>query len=328
MIKTIIIGFGNVGRALLHELLKHSEFDIAGLASSRGAVIIENQRDLEEALGLAKKKYKLDKHSAFRENMTSLELASETNAELAFIAIPPSYVSGEPNRSIYYGLLDSGVSIVTADKTVLAREYVDIKRYARDKDLFIGYRATVAAGTPVLDVARGLRSRGVERIRAVLNATTNYILSLIEQGLSFSEAVERSIREELAEPDPRIDTHGWDPAAKLAITLSELGLRTTLQDIERVPLETIPDEEVRKAIREGYRIKYIAEALIKENRYTIRPARIKINDRLATVTGHINIVEFTLENEKIIIEGPAGPAWRTAKVMITDALEYLENRKI
>ncbi len=324
MIETVIIGFGNVGRVLLQELSRLEEFSVVGLASSRGAVILERPGDLREALELAVRKYKLDKHSSFREGMNSLELVSETSAELAFIAIPPSYASGEPNRSIYYGLLDRGASIITADKTVLAREYMSIKKYAREKNLFLGYRATVAAGTPVLDVARGLRGRRVERVRAVLNATTNYILSLVEQGLGFSEAVERSIKEELAEPDPRIDTHGWDPAAKLAITLSELGLETTLQDIERTPLETVSDEEVRKAVQEGYRIKYIAEALIEEKKYMIRPAKIRINDRLATVSGHINIVEFSLENEKITIEGPAGPAWRTAKVMITDALEYLE----
>lgn len=327
MIKTIIIGFGNVGRALLLELLRLRELSVVGLASSRGAVIIRGQRDLEEAVELAKNKYKLDKHHSFIKGMDSLELVSKTNAELAFIAIPPSYASGEPNRSIYYGLLDNRVSIITADKTVLAREYTSIKNYAEEKNLFLGYRATVAAGTPVLDVARGLRGRSVERIRAVLNATTNYILSLIEQGSSFNEAVEKSIREELAEPDPRIDTHGWDPAAKLVITASELGYNASLEEVNRTPLESVSEDEVRRAPREGYRVKYIAEALLGEKKYVVKPLKIPLTSRLAGVSGHINAVEFWLENEKIVVEGPAGPAWRTAKVMVTDALEYIERTR-
>jgi len=65
--------------------------------------------------------------------MDSLELAVETSAELAFIAIPPSYESGEPNRSLYYGLLDNDLSIITADKTVLALEYRNIKQYVQRK---------------------------------------------------------------------------------------------------------------------------------------------------------------------------------------------------
>ncbi len=327
IVKTVIIGFGNVGRALLKELVKIKEFNIVGLASSRGAVIVQDNKDLKETLLIAKKKQKLDKHSKFIEGLKSIELAKETNAKLAFIAIPPSYETGEPNRRIYYGLTDLGVSIVTADKTVLAREYIELKNKVHEKGLFIGYRATVAAGTPILDVARGLRGRGVERIRAVLNATTNYILSLMEEGLSYREAVEKAIEEELAEPNPQVDTHGWDPAAKLAITVSELGTPITIMDVIREPLETIPEEEVRRAIGEGYRIKYIAEAILGEEKYIVHPAKIKREDRLANVSGNINVVEFTLENEKVVIEGPAGPAWRTAKVMVTDAIEYLETRK-
>ena len=327
IVKTVIIGFGNVGRALLKELVKIKEFNIVGLASSKGAVIVRDNKDVNEALLIAEKKQKLDKHSKFIEGLTSIELAKETSAELAFIAIPPSYETGEPNRRIYYGLIDLGVSIVTADKTVLAREYVELKNKVYERRLFIGYRATVAAGTPVLDVARGLRGREVERIRAVLNATTNYILSLIEGGLSYREAVEKAIEEELAEPNPQIDAHGWDPAAKLAITVSELGTPITIMDVIREPLETIPEEEVRRAIREGYRIKYIAEAILGEETYIVHPAKIKREDKLANVSGNINVVEFTLENEKVVIEGPAGPAWRTAKVMVTDAIEYLETRK-
>ena len=98
-------------------------------------------------------------------------------------------------------------------------------------------------------------------------------------------------------------------------------------DVIREPLETIPEEEVRRAIGEGYRIKYIAEAILGEEKYIVHPAKIKREDKLANVSGNINVVEFTLENEKVVIEGPAGPAWRTAKVMVTDAIEYLETRK-
>ena len=63
-------------------------------------------------------------------------------------------------------------------------------------------------------------------------------------------------------------------------------------------LETILEEEIRYAIRRGYRIKYIAEAIIDENKYSVHPMKISQNDRLAAAYGYINVVEFYLENEK------------------------------
>ena len=297
-IDVIIVGFGNVGRALFQELTRYKEFHVAGLASSKGAVLLRNRESFQEALNLAEKGFKLDSHSSFHSGMNSIELAVETGAELAFIAIPPSYESGEPNRSLYYGLLDNGLSIITADKTVLALEYRNIKQYVQKRGLFLGYRATVAAGTPVLDVIRGLKGREISLIRAVLNATTNYILSLIEKGLTYKEAISKAIEERLAEPNPYIDIDGWDPAAKLAIMLSEIGIPITIHDVYRESLETILEEEIRYAVRRGYRIKYIAEAIIDENKYSVHPMKMGQNDRLAAAYGYINIVEFYLENEK------------------------------
>ncbi len=328
-VPVVVVGFGNVGRALVLELVEgpYSRlFDLVGVVSSRGAVVICDEDGLQEVVSLAKKGEKLDKHRGFSDGVGAVEAASEAGAELAFIAIPPSYHTGEPNRSIYYGLAGKGVSIVTADKTVLAHEYDKFKKFIAEKGLFLGYRATVAAGTPVLDVARGLRGRQIRRVRAVLNATTNYILTLVEKGMSYSEAVEKAIKEQLAEPDPTIDTHGYDPAAKIAITVSELGYTTSIRDVERLPLDTINEEDVRKALREGYRYKYVAEADLEEKKLIVHPVKLKETDRLARASGITNIVEFILEDSPVIVEGPAGPAWRTAKVMITDALEYIDSR--
>jgi homoserine dehydrogenase len=191
-----------------------------------------------------------------------------------------------------------GSSIITADKTVLALEYDKVTSYASRKGLFIGYRATVAAGTPVLDVARGLRARDAEYIRAILNSTTNHILTLIEKGLTYRDAVEKAVEEKLAEPDPRIDTHGYDPGAKLAILLSELGYTKSLNDVIREPLEEISEEEVKKALSRNHTYKYIVEAYIKDKKYIVHLIELERTDPLANIKGIINRVAFFLEGEK------------------------------
>ncbi len=322
-VKASIIGFGNVGRSLLRELLKLDSVEVVSASSSRGSVIIEDKGDLDRLKDLASTGARLDSHPSFIEGLGPLEAVSRAGAELAFIAIPPSYETGEPNRSIYTSLVELGVSIITADKTVLAKWYSEFMERARGR-VYVGFRATVAAGIPAIDSARGLRGRGVEVVEAVLNSTTNYIITLVEGGLSYSEAVEKAIREELAEPDPRVDTHGLDPAAKLAILLSVMGYSVSLDDVERVPLEeALSSVEAVERLRRGEVLRYIAWGRPGEGVYRVEPRWLPKNHPLAGVSGIYNGILYRLENERIYLEGPVGPAWRTARVMVTDLLEYM-----
>ena len=160
MYSAILVGFGNVGRHVAEELdgLEGS-VTVSGALSSRGGVVFRNRSEFKELLRLAEGGEKLDNHPSFVEGLTLKELINEASPDIAFITIPPNYRGGEPNRSIYYTLVREGISVIMADKTVLALEYRDFMKYAASKGVFVGFRATVAAGTPMTDVARGLRGR-------------------------------------------------------------------------------------------------------------------------------------------------------------------------
>ena len=328
-VRAAIIGFGNVGRAVVRESSRGygPPIRFVAAASSRGAVVIRSRSDEEALLKLGEAGERLDRHPAFVEGLGGIDAVSESGAELAFIAIPPSYERGEPNESIVKALLEQGISVVTADKTVLARGFREAMELAAEHGAFLGFRATVAAGTPATDVARGIAGRPIRRVSAVLNATTNYILTLVEQGLGVSEAIKRAVDEQLAEPDPRVDTHGWDPAAKLAIFLSAAGVYRRLGEVTRIPLDTISAEEVREALSQGYRVKYLALADLERGELSVKPVRLPATSFLASISGIYNAIEVELENEVIRLSGPAGPAWRTARVMLTDAIEYTWFRK-
>ena len=326
-IRVFLVGFGNVGRSLGKILLSNPpipEIEVAGVANSKGGVLVEGPADRAQLARLLNSGERLEKHPSFRPGLGPVEGAVVSGANVAMITIPPSYETGEPNRTIYYGLVGEEISIITADKTVLALDYNGIIRESRNRCLFLGYRATVAAGTPALDSARGLKGRGIERIRAVLNASTNYILGLVEEGYTYEEAVRKAVQAELAEPNPRIDLEGYDPAAKLAILANTLGYEASLNDVERVPLTSIPEDEVYKARRKGGRVKYVAYADFTKGVLRVEPQIVDSRDPLASAVGEENVIVFQLESTSIVLRGPAGPAWRTAKVMVTDLLEYSE----
>ncbi|MEM4907537.1 MAG: hypothetical protein QW301_01685, partial [Desulfurococcaceae archaeon] len=120
------------------------------------------------------------------------------------------------------------------------------------------------------------------------------------------------------------DTHGWDSSAKLAIISSTLGYSVSLYEIEKIPLESVSENEIREVLENNQRYRYIAEADYIERKFIVRPVKIDKNDPLTNASPLHNVVEFILENDKIVIQGPAGPAWRTAKVMISELLDYIE----
>ncbi len=329
-VNVFVVGFGNVGKELVKLILREGQkygIELVGVSASKGSVLVGGPADKVNLLRLIEKDEKLERHPSFKPGVGSVEGALLTGAELAMIVMPPSYKTGEPNTTIYKALAEAGISIITADKTVLARDYKGFMDYAKKRGVYIGYRATVAAGTPAIDSAKGLRGRDVLSIRAVLNASSNYILGLVEKGLSFEEAIKEAKEAKLLEPDHTVDTHGLDAAAKVTILANTLGVRVSIDDVDRSPIEEYSEEEIRKALNEGFRVKQVAFADLVKRVFKVYPARVSMDDPLYRAEKEGNVIVFRVENEDIVIEGPAGPAWRTARVMITDVIEYLELRE-
>ena len=249
-----LIGFGNVGRDFAKLLLKKGvNACVVAIMASRGGVV---RRDCIRASDLNR----YVENGIYGESGdVGLDDIINAGIDAAIISIPPNYDSGEPNLSIYRKLLSSGISVVTSDKTGLALDFAGLTAAAGKGGANIEYRATVMAGTPAIDLVRGLQGREVNSIKATLNATTNFVLTKIEEGLSRKDAIELAIREKLAEPDPRIDLDGWDAGAKLVILANQLGLGATLRDVKLSRFD-VDDERIRLAIKAGRRIKQVAIA--------------------------------------------------------------------
>ncbi len=325
IVNLILIGFGNVGKEIAKLLLiKNAELrdiHVKSVISSKGVAILNNWKiELQRIID----KYIAGVFNDFSKDVSIWDVIEKTEPNLALVTIPPSYFTGEPNLSIYKGLLDRDVGFITADKTGLALKYSELFSQAEKKHLFIGYRATVMAGTPAIDLMRGLRGREIKSIRSVLNATTNYVLTLVENGLSYSEAINKAIEEKLAEPDPRIDMDGYDAGAKLVILVNTLGHNFNINDVIRKSLTSISEEEVRRGKRTGHPVKYVASADLEKKTLSVMPEILNTNDPLSSVSGNYNILTIKTDGGEIVLKGFAGPAWITARAMFTDLLEYLE----
>src|SRR6266853_276166 len=133
--------------------------------------------------------------------------------------LPKGVLTDEPARTITLQLLESGKDIVTANKLLLAEHGPELFDRARELGRSIAFDASVAGGIPIItNIGQCFSANQIQSLRGILNGTTNFIVSQMEEGgESYSAALQEAQRLGYAEPDPTMDVSGGDAAQKLAI---------------------------------------------------------------------------------------------------------------
>jgi homoserine dehydrogenase len=222
--------------------------------------------------------------------------------------------------------LQRGVPVVTANKTLLALHGTELGRLASDSKTTIRGEASAGGGIPVLQALdHGLRTENFQLLVAILNGTTNFILSTMERdGRTFAEALEAAQTLGFAEADPTLDLSGADTAQKLAI-LVRRAFRMNL------PLDSIPTEgilgmeleDLRQADRFGYTVKLLGIALRHPEGLDVRvhPAFIPKRYLLAAVRDEFNGIYLRGEaTGSMLFYGKGAGALPTAQAVLGDVL--------
>ncbi|MBE7199960.1 MAG: homoserine dehydrogenase, partial [Parafilimonas terrae] len=220
--------------------------------------------------------------------------------------------------------LQSGKSVVTANKALLARHGAALAALAEEKGVALAFEAAVAGGIPVIKTLReGLPGNTISRIYGILNGTCNYILSRMErEGLTFEACLKDAQALGYAEADPTFDVEGFDTAHKLAI-LTSLAFGTAV-DAEGVSVEGISRVQpldLRMADELGYRIKLLgvaqaAEAGIEQR---VHPTMVPKSSAIAQVMGVTNAVTIDADAVgELTLIGPGAGGEATASAVVAD----------
>jgi homoserine dehydrogenase len=227
--------------------------------------------------------------------------------------------------------LANGKHIVTANKEVIAKHGYQLFSLARKHNADLRYEASVGSGIPLISpFQQDLAANRISAIHAILNGTTNYILTrMAQEGLDFAAILKQAQKLGYAEADPANDIEGTDAAYKLVI-LSNLAFRTkfTPQDVYREGISNIAARDFLYAREFGYAIKLLAIAKRDDDKVEMRvhPVFIPQDSQLAKADGVYNAVEVETDLAgKLVFYGEGAGALRASSAVVADVLAIAKN---
>ena len=270
-INLCFIGFGNVARSLVRLLERKrdaltSKYDITysvtGIATGRhGFAVNPEGLDVAKALELVESKQSINLLSSSPVS-NSLEVIQYSQANVMFENSPVNYETGQPAIDHVRAALYAGMHAITANKGTVVHGYRELTALAESKGRKFRFESTVLGGSPVFATFReAMPLAELISFKGIINATTNLILSRMEDGESFEDAVKYCQSIGIAETDPSGDVDGWDAAIKvsaLATVLMDSPLKP--QEVERRGIREITPAMVNQAKGEKKRWKLVASA--------------------------------------------------------------------
>jgi homoserine dehydrogenase len=271
-IDVAVLGFGNVGRAFAQNVTAadRSSIRVRAVADSSGATLIDKPDNIAQLIRHKQSGLRIAEMIPGDEAMAPRELIQRLPAlgiTTLVECLPTNLVDGQPALDLIQAALRRGINVVTVDKGPLVHGFQLLNQAAQTGGSGFGFTGTV--GVPIPE---GL-DRVIE-IRGVLNGTSNYILSeMQEQDLPFDQALAQAQVEGIAEPLPSLDTEGWDTVCKVLI-LAKAVMRADvhLKDVTRIGIGPHTDSLIRTARASGRRVRLIGRARIWKGKVRVSVA--------------------------------------------------------
>lgn len=233
----------------------------------------------------------------------------------------------DPAFSLIKKAVENGKHIVTANKELLAKHGEELFQVAKEKNVVILYEAAVAGGIPIImPVKTILRANKITKVKGILNGTTNYILTKMDEDCASYEKVLKEAQElGYAETDPTGDVEGFDAAYKI-VTLATIafGKRVKIDNTYREGITKITAKDIKRANELGYKIKLIASAELDENDTAdvrVHPMLVPQDHVLAKINNVTNAVMLSgTPVGEIMFTGPGAGEFPTASSVVGDIL--------
>jgi homoserine dehydrogenase len=318
-VNVAIVGMGTVGTGVARVLLEEPE-RVARRAGKpvqlRRAVV----RDLAKDRGLD-----------VPEGLLTTDVSSVIRDKEIQVAV--HLVGGiNPAREILLDLLESGKDVVTANKALLCEHGAELFARAKQLGRTIAYEAAVAGGIPIIaTIGQSLTANQITSISAILNGTTNFILTqMMGENWSYPEALKKAQELGYAEADPTLDVDGTDAAQKLVLlTQLAFGVKVAVNSFPRQGIDTLQLSDLKYAAEMGYTVKLLAVSRLVNGQLEmhVQPTLVRHHTPLAEVRGAFNAIS--------VVGDVVGETWYsgagagqmpTASAVVADLIDTVAGR--
>ena len=309
--------------------MKNNSYTIAVLgAGNIGSAVIERLENLDNEIVNIELKRVLVSDVSKDRNFNN-ELVTDNFEEILndnSIDLVIEVLGGvEPGKEYIKSLLGNGKAVITANKDIIANCGNELVQLAQENNTCLYFEAAVAAGIPVLKpLIESLRGEDLSRVTGIINGTSNYMLTSMEEGSTYEDALSTAQELGYAEPDPTNDVEGIDAMYKaMILSLICFGATPDKDNVHTEGISSITKEDFDWASRLNKTIKLVALIDNEGGGFNARvhPVLIDIKHPLAAIRGALNAVVVEGENiNQLVFSGPGAGAAPTASAVIGDVL--------
>ena len=318
IIKIAIIGLGQVGNYLYRELnLQRRNIEIKTAKKIKIIAISAKNKT-------KKRKYHINKKIFYK---NPIKIIKELKPDILFEVVG---LSDGISKKVVETALKNKINVITPNKALIAKHGDHLAKLAEKNKVNLEFEASVAGGIPIIrTIKEGLATNKISKVYGILNGTTNYILSEMENSNeTFDKVLQKAQKLGYAEPgNPKLDLNGFDAFAKIRI-LSALSFNTKISTSKCIMegIENIKLEDIKIANQLGLRVKLlgIAEIINGQLFETVHPCLVNKNTYIGNVNGVMNavITEGKPVGESVLQGEGAGPG-PTSSSLLSDLLSIL-----
>lgn len=334
IIKLGLIGFGNVGQGLV-SIIKENENVLkdAGLTPIivaisdpvKGSIYNPRGFDPTQLLETVQQGRSLEELEAQSKGWSSIDMIKNAEIDVMVELALTDLHTGEPAFTHMKEALENGIHVVTTNKGPIALHYKKLLEICERTGALLKVEGTVMSGTPTLVTAMEyLKAAKITKVEGILNGTTNYILTRMNDGCSYEEALTEAQNLGYAEANPDGDVKGYDPAGKIVI-LANLILNHSLElgNVFIQGITEITKQEIEQAKKHNQTIKLLGrlEQSSEGWKAEVKPVKLDSSHPLSTVHGATNAITFSTEIlGDITIIGPGAGRLETGFAVIEDLI--------
>ena len=333
MKKVFISGFGTVGQGVFELLLLKMDMlnelggvMVTGIMDSK-SYSVDNEKGICGLCALGGKKLKGKCGNTDRNGMEGKDILDKADYDVLIECTPTNIEDGGEGLKNIRHALENGKDVITVNKGPLALKFKELSDLAEKNGCIMRYEGSVGGAMPIINLCKeALIGQKIKSIKGIFNGTCNFILSRMDSGMPFQQALKEAQQLGYAEADPTYDIKGIDSACKVTILANSIfGRDVSIKDVSIIGIDTITEEAISLAAENDMVIRLIGE--VSDSRLSVSPRLVPKGHPLS-LSGTLNmaLVETDCAGP-ITVSGRGAGRQETASAILSDLITIIKERK-